>query len=120
MYLLTIDETHWFALFTGILFTSISQLLLRSGARSKPTIVQSNFNLKVLFGYTLFFIVTILNLYALQRIQLKTLTAWASVGYILTPVLAQGVLKESITRNNIIGGIIIMFGIVVFSFGDMY
>lgn len=108
-------SAHWGALLVGIVITSLSQILLRSGAVRGETWVKSILNVRVITGYMFFFGVTILNLYALKEIPFKVLSAWVSLPYILTPLLAFLLLKERLHRNNIIGGIFIILGITLFS-----
>ena len=105
---------HWLALIIGIALTGISQLLLRSGAEAGNIGIRVFVNYRVILGYGLFFLVTLLNMYALQVISFKILTAWASLTYVITPILASIFLKDKITRYTLLSSLLIVIGIVVF------
>jgi drug/metabolite transporter (DMT)-like permease len=63
----------------------------------------------------MFAAVTVLNVYAMQTIDLKTMGAWISVNYILVVLLSWQVLKEKIDRATVIGCGVIVLGIIVFN-----
>ena len=106
---------HAFALGLAILLTSFSQVLLRSGISNAKNILVGFFNPKTVFGYTLFLLVTLLTVFAMQKIPLRTLTAWNSTTYVLTLLLSHWILRENLNRKMILGGFFIIAGIVVFS-----
>lgn len=112
-------DSHKLALVIGIFLTALSQVLLRSGAQKKPTWLSSFLNVRTVLGYGLFVFVTALNVHALQTIPLRTVTAWISTTYILTPFMAKWLLKEELNASIMAGSVLILVGIVVFSFGDI-
>lgn len=107
--------SHVAALALGIVLTAVSQVLLRSGARNKATLVGSFLNLHTIVGYGLFLMVTMLNVYAMQVIPLKTVTAWISMTYVVTMVLSRWLLKEELNGRMLGGAGLIVAGIIVFS-----
>lgn len=106
---------HETALAAAILITPLSQVLLRLGAKNSTTPLGALLNFRTLFGYFSFTIVVLLATYSLQEIPLRTVTAWDSLGYVLTPLAAWLLLKDPLTRTTLVGAAIIMLGIVVFS-----
>ncbi len=107
--------SHVAALGVGIVLTAVSQVLLRSGARNKSSLIGSFLNPHTLLGYGLFLAVTVLNVYAMQTILLKTVTAWVSMTYVATMILSRWLLKEELNRFMLMGAALIVAGIVVFS-----
>ncbi len=106
---------HAAALGLGIVLTAVSQVLLRSGARNKSSLLGSFLNPHTIVGYGLFLLVTVLNVYAMQVIPLKTVTAWISMTYVATMILSRWVLKEELNGRMVAGAGLIVAGIVVFS-----
>jgi|AntAceMinimDraft_17_1070374.scaffolds.fasta_scaffold42362_2 drug/metabolite transporter (DMT)-like permease len=107
---------HTAALASAIVITSISQVFLKSGATGKTSFIKSFLNWKTIVGYCLLAIVTILNVYAMQRIELKTITAWIGTTYILVVLFSLLFLKEKIDLFKIIGCGLIVFGVLIFTF----
>lgn len=102
------------ALLSAILLTSFSQLLLRIGARYKTKSSEILFNTATIAGYLFFFVVVLLTIFAMQKIQLKTAMAWNATTYILTPTISYLLIKESFDIRMIIGSVIIVIGLLIF------
>lgn len=99
----------------SLLIASFSQVLLKISANNKhESIIYEYLNCYVIFGYTLFLGCLVLNSFAYKGIQLKHGAALESFGYIFILILDRLVFKHKITKNKIIGSIIIMFGLLVF------
>jgi drug/metabolite transporter (DMT)-like permease len=106
---------HEIALATSIAITPFSQVMLRLGAKNSTTTIGAVMNPKALLGYGLFGVVVVLVVYALQTIPLRTVTAWDSLAYVLTPLAACVLLKDPLTARISIGAVVIMLGILVFN-----
>jgi drug/metabolite transporter (DMT)-like permease len=106
---------HWAALLSGVFITAFSQVLLKKGVGGKKTFITSLINARTVTGYALFGVVTILNVYAMQTIELKTVSAFVGSSYVLVPVFARIFLGEQIDLPRTAGGVLIISGIVVFS-----
>jgi uncharacterized membrane protein len=104
----------YLALAVSILLTSLAQVLLKRGVSSKNSWFKSLFTWRSLVSYSIFGMVTVLSVYALQKIDLKTFGAWISVTYILVILLSWQILKEEIDRTTIIGCSLIIIGNFIF------
>lgn len=102
-------------MYLAILLTAVSQVVLRKGAKDRPTMFRAFFNPGTIIGLSLFVVVTILNVYALRQIELKTMTAWVSLTYLFTILLSRVFLDEALTKQKFIGAALIVFGIIVFT-----
>ncbi len=102
------------ALFGGILLTAISQTLLRIGARNKVKSTHIIFNPATLGGYFLFFVIIILVIFAMQKIELKTVMAWNATTYVLTPIVSYLLIREPLDLRIMAGSGIIVIGLLVF------
>ncbi len=106
---------HETALAASIALTPFSQVLLRFGAKDSKTTLGAVMNLRTLLGYGLFGVVVLLAIFALQTIPLRTVTAWDSLAYVLTPLVAHLLLKDPLTKRIFAGAMVIMLGILVFT-----
>jgi len=107
--------SHAAALAVCVVLTACAQLLLKMGAAGKPTFSASFANRRTVSGYAILGIVTVLVVYALQGLELKVVTAFMSLTYLLVSISAWLFLREELTPNRVLGCLLIMAGIVVFS-----
>jgi len=104
---------NYAALILAILMTVGSQILLKIGA-SKPS---GSMNVITLTGLAMFGVVTVLVVFALQAILLKTVIALNALTFVTMPLAAKMFLGEDFTKRGIIASIVIVVGIVVFLSG---
>jgi small multidrug resistance pump len=98
-----------------VILTSVGHLLLKIAAtRASASGSRIYTHPLSLFGYGIFAIVAFLSIYAMKGLDLKIFFALYSLTYICIPVLAFLVLKESFTRNKIIGVVVITLGVLLF------
>ncbi len=100
----------------GILSCSFSQLLLKKSAgKVYRSGIFEMLNPLVLFSYAIFFVVLVVNIWALSKgMQLKELAVLESTGYIFVPILSWLFLKEQITKRTILAILMIISGIIMF------
>jgi len=103
---------YLFFAFIAILLTSVSQMLLKAGSDNANSIYFNRFTAS---GYLIFLIVTIFSILALRGLSLKFYYALTSLNYILVLIFSYIILKEEITKNKIIGIILIVWGIIIFN-----
>ena len=98
-----------------VVLTSIGQLLLKIGA-THALVNGKNvyFQPASVVGYALFALVAFLSIIALKGLDLKVFFVLISLTYISIPLLAHFILKETMTKNRIIGIIVIAAGVVIF------
>jgi drug/metabolite transporter (DMT)-like permease len=100
-----------------IILTSAAHLLLKKGS-----VIAAETNTKMylhpfsLVAYLMFAIAAFLSIYAMKGLDLKVFFALTSLTYICIPVLSFIFLKEAVTRNKLIGILIISVGVVIFYF----
>lgn len=99
-----------------VLFTSIGHLLLKiASTRVTGTGGKLYTHPISLVAYAIFAGVAFLSIYAMKGLDLKVFFALNSLTYICIPLLAYVVLRESFTRNKIIGVVIISLGVILFN-----
>lgn len=97
----------------NILFTTVGQLLLKYAAIK-------NSKLFLATGYFLFVLVVVASYFLMKLIELKYFTVIMSLNYLTVFFLSAYVFKEEINKTKLIGVFLIIFGIIIFSFGGHF
>lgn len=105
-----------------ITFTATGQMLLKIGATIPHTLpwippsLKPYLNRYTLSGYGFLFMVTILSIYALQKMPLKVFVPlFLSLNVIAVTIFSRIFLHESLSHQKIMGICVIISGILVFS-----
>lgn len=99
----------------SIFVASVSQVLLKKSSLKKyDSIIKEYLNPYVITGYILLLLSTILTVVALRGMDYKNVPITESLGYIIVMVLSYLFLSEKITKNKIIGNIIILVGVLIY------
>lgn len=100
----------------SVFISSVSQIILKkSSGEEHKSLIREYLNFKVILGYGLLIISTILTVIALKGISYKSEPIIESIGYIFIMILSKIFLKEKITIRKIIGNALILIGILVFN-----
>ena len=104
----------------SVLVSSISQIMLKKSAdKTYDSRLGEYLNPRVITAYGLFFLSTIITVFAYKYVPLSSGPILDSSGYIFVAVLGYIFLKERFTKKKIIGMILILMGIALFSLGGM-
>lgn len=105
--------------FITVLFTGISQVLLKRGAGNgcDPNVscVAPYLNSYTISAYALLLLTTIISVIALQLVPLKLFYAIASLNFVVVAGLSWGFLKEKISGRMLVGIGLIVVGVIVFN-----
>ena len=105
-------------LLASVFISSVSQILLKKSAEKQyPSKIREYLNPYVIIGYGLFFGCTILSMYALKVVPLSMSPVLESCGYIFVALMSFFFLKEKFTKRQMIGTVLIIIGVVVYSLG---
>lgn len=74
-------------------------------------------NFQVVCAYFLFLISTLISVLTLRYIPLSFSSALEATGYIYVAVLSNLILKEKLTKRQIVGMCIIIVGVIIYSLG---
>jgi len=113
--MILVKYAHEVALALSIFLTGFAQVILKIGSVRYKGVIKSAINQFSILGYLIFFIVTLLNAFALQEIEFKTMAIWVTTTYVLVSCLSRFFFKEAFDSNKIIGTILIVLGIIVFN-----
>lgn len=102
-------------LFGGVVVSAISQIMLKKSARKHySSVIREYFNPLVITAYGLFFGCTLISLVAMKVVPLSMSPIIEATSYIITPLLSFLILKERMTKKQLVGMVIIVIGILIF------
>lgn len=100
----------------GTFFTAVSQVLLKQSAnRTHSHPIFEYLNWRVVLAYFLFFGVLLLNTYAYTQVDMKYGPVLDTFAYVFVLLLSYFILKEKITKGKVIGNLIIIAGIIIYT-----
>lgn len=98
------------------LISSFSQILLKKSAqKTYPSKIREYLNPLVIIGYGMFFLCTLITLYALKVVPLSMAPILEASGYIFVAILSYIFFKEKLTQKQLLGMALIIGGIVVYT-----
>jgi len=106
---------YWISLFAAVLISSVSQMLLKKGASfSYENKIREYLNVWVISGYFLMVLSTLCVIYAYRGVAYKNGTVIESLGYVIVMFLSKIFFGEAITKNKLIGNLLIVLGVIIF------
>lgn len=105
------------ALFTlGAFLSAFSQILLKKSAnQQRDSVIKEFLNWRVIVSYSIYVLVTIINIIAFRGVDFKYGPVLGTSTYIFLIVMARLWLNEKISRRKALGASLIIVGIIVFS-----
>ncbi|MBP3507360.1 MAG: EamA family transporter [Lachnospiraceae bacterium] len=98
----------------SVFISSVSQIILKSSANDlHKSTLQDYLNGKVILAYGVFFLSSLLTVFAYRYVPLSMGPILESSGYIFVAVLGYVFLKEKIEKRKLLGLGIILIGIVI-------
>ncbi len=105
------------AIFSGML-SSFSQVLLKKSAlKGEQSIVKQYMNLYVITGYFITFLCMLLTILAYRGMPFKYGAVLESLTYLYIMILSRIFIGEKLTKKKVIGNMIIVVGVIIFSLG---
>ena len=100
----------------SVLISSFSQVLLKIAANKKyDSRIKEYLNPIVITAYGIFFLSTLLTMYALKYVPLTMSPVIESASYIFVPVFGVLMLREKISKRRLLGMGIMMIGMLIFA-----
>lgn len=100
----------------GTFFSAISQVLLKQSANihyENP--IREYLNLRVILAYGIFFGVLLLNTWCYTRVDMRFGPVIDTAAYVFVLFFSRVILKEKITKGKLLGNIIIVIGILIYT-----
>lgn len=105
-------------MFAGTFFTAFSQLLLKQSAgKTYRNPLFEYLNWRVITAYGIFVGVLLLNTYAYTQVEMKYGAVIDTFSYVFVMLLSWLILKEKFTKRKLLGNLLIMTGIFVYTLG---
>lgn len=99
----------------SVAVASVSQIILKKSASEEhKSVIKEYLNIKVIVGYGLMVLSTILTIWAFTGLDYKNGPIIEALGYIFVMLLSRWILSEKITKKKIVGNGLILLGIIVF------
>ena len=100
----------------GTFFTAISQVLLKQSANKKySNPLLEYLNWRVIVAYGIFFGVLLLNTWCYTKVDMRYGPVIDTAAYVFVLLLSRFILNEKITKGKLIGNLIIIAGILVYT-----
>lgn len=100
----------------GVIISAISQILLKKSANEgEKSLIKQYLNIRVIAAYAMFFGATLLSIFAYKVIPLTLGAILGTLEYGLVAILGYVFLKEQLQKKQIIGLLIIITGIIIYS-----
>lgn len=109
-------EIYILVFLISVFISSISQIILKKSTTKKyDNKLKEYLNMRVIFAYGMFFLASLLTTLAYKGVPLSLGPVLEATGYIYIAILGTLILKEKMSKKKIIGNILIIIGIIVFS-----
>ena len=100
------------------MLSSFSQVLLKKSAETKKdSVIKEYLNPYVIIGYGITAFCMILTMIGYRGVPFKYGSVLESLTYIYIMILSKILLGENLTKKKIIGNLIIVAGVIIFSLG---
>ena len=100
----------------GVLISAFAQVLLKKSAEAKKdSIIKEYLNVKTICSYSIFFIATLCSVFAYKYLPLSYGPILGTLEYIFVAVLSYIFLKEKIKKKKLIGLLIVLAGVFIYS-----
>lgn len=110
------NNPYIYIMVAGAFFTAISQILLKLSANeTHKSFLREYLNIKVILSYSMFFLVLLANTYAYTKVDMKYGSIIDTLAYVFVFLLSLFLLKEKATKKKVLGNLLIMIGILIYS-----
>ena len=97
----------------GTFFTAVSQILLKQSSNIKyENKIREYLNFRVILSYGMFFL---LNTWCYTKVEMRYGPVIDTAAYVFVLILSRLILKEKITKGKILGNLIIITGILIYT-----
>ena len=99
------------------MFSAVSQILLKQSANEEhASALREYLNWRVIVAYLIFGSVLLLKYVCLHTGRFEnTVRCWYTFTYVFVLLLSFGVLKEKVSKGKLIGNLIIILGVLVYT-----
>ena len=100
----------------GTFFTAVSQILLKQSSNIKyENKIREYLNFRVILSYGIFFLILLLNTWCYTKVEMRYGPVIDTAAYVFVLLLSRLILKEKFTKGKILGNLIIITGILIYT-----
>ena len=100
----------------GTFFTAVSQILLKQSSNIKyENKIREYLNFRVILSYGMFFLILLLNTWCYTKVEMRYGPVIDTAANVFVLILSRLILKEKITKGKILGNLIIITGILIYT-----
>ncbi len=100
----------------GVVISAFSQIILKKSSQKEyANKIREYLNVRVITSYSIFFVATLCTVFAYKYVPLSMGPVLASTEYIFIAILSYLFLKEKVKGKKLVGLILIVGGIIIFS-----
>ena len=100
----------------GTFFTAVSQILLKQSSNIKyENKIREYLNFRVILSYGMFFLILLLNTWCYTKVEMRYGPVIDTAAYVFVLLLSRLILKEKITKCKILGNLIIITVILIYT-----
>ena len=100
----------------GTFFTAVSPILLKQSSNIKyENKIREYLNFRVILSYGMFFLILLLNTWCYTKVEMRYGPVIDTAAYVFVLILSRLILKEKITKGKILGNLIIITGILIYT-----
>lgn len=98
-------------------FNAVSQIILKKSAEKTKEMkfFQKFLNKSILIAYIIFGLVCLINIYAYRGVDFKYGGSINAIGQIFVLVLSASFCNERLSKNRVVGSVLITLGILIYS-----
>ena len=105
---------YYFIYVFSVFISSVSQIILKQSADIKyDNPIREYLNIRVISAYAIFFLATLITIYAYKGIPLSAGPMLETTGYLWISLLGYFILKEKISRRKLVGLGVVIAGIMI-------
>lgn len=103
-------------MFAATFFSAMSQILLKKSANKEhKSWIYEYLNWRVILAYFIFFSVLLVNTYAYTQVDMKYGAVIDAFTYVFVMILSWLILREKFTKWKLIGNLIIVAGVIIYT-----
>jgi len=106
--------------FACVIGISTGQVLFKIVASSNGLLIEKIFTVKFIIAISIYIGATLLWLWVLRHLPLMTAYPLMALAFIIVPIMSFYTLDENIGVKEMAGGIIIMIGVMIMSWGKIH
>ena len=100
----------------GTFFTAVSKILLKQSSNIKyENKIREYLNFRVILSYGIFFLILLLNTWCYTKVEMRYGPVIDTAAYVFVLLLSRLILKEKFTKGKILGNLIIIAGILIYT-----